>query len=256
MCVCVHSVYYYFSSRGLFVCLCVVWVVAGVGKGTLLSMFQQEFGAEQVAYAVSHTTRAPRPGEMDGVNYHFVSKDVFEDLVEKNLMLEHAKVYCVPDDIGEGVSCARCPSGNSFEFVMLKWALLLMWWWWRRCYVDRSNAFTGSSKLLWPLFCGHQQSGRIWCVVGELVDVCIISMCWARLSWFSPTFFASFQYAQARFVFWRSMCKVLKPFTTRHWVPTLCSFCRRRGRYCGPDCVVGAYRRDSHANCRRCHRLV
>ncbi len=66
---------------------------SGVGKGTLLNMLKDEFGPEQVAYAVSHTTRAPRPGEIDGVNYNFTDTATFEKLIADGLMLEYAKVH-------------------------------------------------------------------------------------------------------------------------------------------------------------------
>jgi guanylate kinase len=43
------------------------------------------------ALSVSHTTRAPRPGEVDGVHYHFVSMEAFEDLIAKDGFVENAK---------------------------------------------------------------------------------------------------------------------------------------------------------------------
>lgn len=43
--------------------------------------------------SVSHTTRAPRPGEVEGVHYYFVSKEEFESLIEQDLFLEYAKVF-------------------------------------------------------------------------------------------------------------------------------------------------------------------
>jgi len=51
---------------------------------------------EQVAdleVSVSHTTRAPREGEVDGVNYHFVDKDTFEAMVENSEFIENAAVF-------------------------------------------------------------------------------------------------------------------------------------------------------------------
>src|SRR5690606_27757936 len=42
---------------------------------------------------VSHTTRAMRPGEVDGVNYHFVSREQFTAMLERNAFLEHAQVF-------------------------------------------------------------------------------------------------------------------------------------------------------------------
>ncbi|MBR6735888.1 MAG: guanylate kinase [Oscillospiraceae bacterium] len=60
---------------------------SGVGKGTLLKPLLDE-GA--VTLSVSATTRAPRPGETDGVEYHFVTKEEFEQMIENSEMLEYA----------------------------------------------------------------------------------------------------------------------------------------------------------------------
>ena len=62
---------------------------AGVGKGTVLkSLFETHEG---YAYSVSATTRSPRPGEVDGVNYYFVTKEEFEEKIRNNEMLEYAQ---------------------------------------------------------------------------------------------------------------------------------------------------------------------
>eukprot|EP01040_Poterioochromonas_malhamensis_P005525 gene5525-5938_t len=65
---------------------------SGVGKGTLitrlLSTFPDVFG-----FSVSHTTRAPRPGEEHGVHYFFISKPEFEESVERGDFVEYAKVH-------------------------------------------------------------------------------------------------------------------------------------------------------------------
>lgn len=63
---------------------------SGCGKGTVLA---EIFKQDNVYYSVSATTRAPRPGEINGVNYHFLSKDEFEKLIENGGMLEYAS-YC------------------------------------------------------------------------------------------------------------------------------------------------------------------
>ncbi len=61
---------------------------AGVGKGSVLkAMFETEEG---YAYSVSATTRSPRPGEVDGVHYFFISKERFEEMIEKEELLEYA----------------------------------------------------------------------------------------------------------------------------------------------------------------------
>ena len=63
---------------------------SGCGKGTVLAEILKQ---DNVYYSVSATTRAPRPGEINGVNYHFLSKDEFERLIENGGMLEYAN-YC------------------------------------------------------------------------------------------------------------------------------------------------------------------
>ena len=61
---------------------------AGVGKGTVLrSLFETQEG---YAYSVSATTRSPRPGEVNGVHYFFVTKERFEEMIRNNELLEHA----------------------------------------------------------------------------------------------------------------------------------------------------------------------
>lgn len=63
---------------------------SGVGKGTL---YNKLFAAHPDTFtlSVSHTTRKPRDGEQDGVHYHFVSMQDFEDLIAKDGFVEHAK---------------------------------------------------------------------------------------------------------------------------------------------------------------------
>lgn len=71
-----------------------VTVLAGptaVGKGTVSARIRERF--PEIWLSVSATTRAPRPGEVDGVHYHFVSEEVFTELVETDRMLEWAVVH-------------------------------------------------------------------------------------------------------------------------------------------------------------------
>ena len=74
------------NTRGLLV---VVSGPSGVGKGTIMRPFMER--NHNVKYSVSATTRAPREGEIDGVSYHFVTKERFEDLIENDEMLEYAR---------------------------------------------------------------------------------------------------------------------------------------------------------------------
>ncbi|XP_055692225.1 guanylate kinase isoform X2 [Lutzomyia longipalpis] len=62
---------------------------SGSGKSTLLKRLFKEF-PETFGFSVSHTTRKPRPGEEDGIHYHFVSVDEMQAAIERNEFLETA----------------------------------------------------------------------------------------------------------------------------------------------------------------------
>jgi len=64
---------------------------SGVGKTTLTKKIQQKYNSFKIS--VSHTTRSPRSNEVDGVDYHFISRTKFMDLVEKNFFYEYAKIF-------------------------------------------------------------------------------------------------------------------------------------------------------------------
>ena len=64
---------------------------SGVGKTTLTKKIQQKY--QKFKISVSHTTRAPRSNEVDGVDYHFVSNNEFKDLIKKKQFYEHAKIF-------------------------------------------------------------------------------------------------------------------------------------------------------------------
>ncbi|KAG5983044.1 hypothetical protein E4U55_000940 [Claviceps digitariae] len=63
---------------------------SGVGKGTLYKRLFDNH-PDTFCLSVSHTTRGPRPGEQDGVDYHFVTMEAFEELIGKDGFVEHAK---------------------------------------------------------------------------------------------------------------------------------------------------------------------
>ena len=67
--------------------LFVISGASGVGKSTVLSKVMQQ--REDLRFSVSATTRAPRPGEVDGVSYYFVSKETFEEMIRKDDFLEY-----------------------------------------------------------------------------------------------------------------------------------------------------------------------
>lgn len=62
---------------------------SGAGKSTILKRLFEEY-PDRFGFSVSHTTRAPRGAEQDGVEYNFVTKEQFNDLVEKKGFVEHA----------------------------------------------------------------------------------------------------------------------------------------------------------------------
>jgi guanylate kinase len=65
---------------------------SGVGKGTLINKLLNKF-PNLFGFCASHTTRQPRPGEVNGVHYIFVSEEEFEDAVERGDFVEYAKVH-------------------------------------------------------------------------------------------------------------------------------------------------------------------
>ena len=64
---------------------------SGAGKTSLVNALVERCGGVQVS--VSHTTRPMRPAEKEGVNYHFVSENVFVDMLDRAEFLEHAQVF-------------------------------------------------------------------------------------------------------------------------------------------------------------------
>jgi guanylate kinase len=76
------------KERGILV---VVSGPSGVGKGTICKQLLKWYNGIKVS--VSATTRVPRAGEVDGKNYHFISKAEFERMIENDEFIEYAKVY-------------------------------------------------------------------------------------------------------------------------------------------------------------------
>lgn len=71
--------------------LIVISAPSGTGKTTLVHMLLKEF--PDLEFSVSYTTRPPRPGEVDGKDYHFVDRKTFERMIEEGDFLEWAEVY-------------------------------------------------------------------------------------------------------------------------------------------------------------------
>lgn len=66
---------------------------SGAGKTSLVNALLKDNNDPLLCVSVSHTTRARRPGEVDGVNYHFVSPEVFRAMQRENAFLESAEVF-------------------------------------------------------------------------------------------------------------------------------------------------------------------
>ncbi|MDF3932466.1 guanylate kinase [Pseudomonas citronellolis] len=71
--------------------LYIVSAPSGAGKTSLVKSLLEAMPSVRVS--VSHTTRGMRPGEVDGVNYHFIGRDTFTSMLERDEFLEHAEVF-------------------------------------------------------------------------------------------------------------------------------------------------------------------
>lgn len=71
--------------------LYVISAPSGAGKTSLIAALLKQ--TTQLEVSVSHTTRAMRPGEQQGVNYHFVDQQAFQALVDEGAFFEHAQVF-------------------------------------------------------------------------------------------------------------------------------------------------------------------
>lgn len=71
--------------------LYIVSAPSGAGKTSLIKALLE--AQTQIRVSVSHTTRSMRPGEIDGVNYHFVQREQFIEMLERDEFLEHAEVF-------------------------------------------------------------------------------------------------------------------------------------------------------------------
>jgi guanylate kinase len=71
--------------------LYIVSAPSGAGKTSLVRRLLETVGG--IELSISYTTRAPRPGERDGVDYHFVDTETFRTMADQDLFLEHARVF-------------------------------------------------------------------------------------------------------------------------------------------------------------------
>lgn len=71
--------------------LFVISAPSGAGKSTVCRRVLQEM--DGIAFSISHTTRKPRQGEIDGRDYHFVSRETFQQMIQANAFIEWAEVH-------------------------------------------------------------------------------------------------------------------------------------------------------------------
>ena len=71
--------------------LYIVAAPSGAGKSSLVNALLER--EHDIVLSVSHTTRPPRPGDVDGQHYHFVNRGLFERLVADGAFIEHAEVF-------------------------------------------------------------------------------------------------------------------------------------------------------------------
>ena len=77
---------------------------SGVGKGTIIGRLMDQFPG-YFCFAVSHTTRSPRPGEKDGVDYFFTDRPDMESAIERGDFIEYAEVCCEPAPCARACAC-------------------------------------------------------------------------------------------------------------------------------------------------------
>lgn len=99
------------DKRGL---LIVVSGPSGAGKGTILAHTIESYPT--LKYSVSVTTRKPRKGEKEGVNYYFRTVEEFEKMLAENEFLEHQKVY--DNYYGTPVNKVKEQLDNGFDVVL------------------------------------------------------------------------------------------------------------------------------------------
>lgn len=90
--------------------LFVIAAPSGAGKTSLVQALMAEVPG--LAFSVSHTTRAPRAGEVDGRDYHFVDPATFQRMVTEGAFLEHAEVFGRCYGTSRGAVAERLAAGE------------------------------------------------------------------------------------------------------------------------------------------------
>lgn len=92
----------------------VISAPSGAGKTSLVAALLKD--SKHLKVSVSHTTRPMRPGEVDGVNYHFVTLDEFEEKINANDFIEHAKVF--NNYYGTSQSSLNAELANGYDVIL------------------------------------------------------------------------------------------------------------------------------------------
>lgn len=100
------------TSRGL---IYIISAPAGTGKTTLVTRLTQEFSS--IVRSVSCTTRLPRPGEQDKIDYFFLSKAEFKAQIDQGDFLEHAQVF--GDDYGTSHAFVESQQAHGKHVVLI-----------------------------------------------------------------------------------------------------------------------------------------
>lgn len=92
--------------------LYIVSAPSGAGKSSLIKALLSQSTRRELAVSVSHTTRQPRPGEVNGEHYHFVSVEQFKSMIENDDFFEWAEVFgnyygtskaAISDQLAQGI---------------------------------------------------------------------------------------------------------------------------------------------------------
>jgi guanylate kinase len=65
---------------------------SGAGKGTLIGDLKNSY-EKKFGFSVSYTTRAPRQGEENGVHYYFVTREIFQQMINRDEFIEYCEVH-------------------------------------------------------------------------------------------------------------------------------------------------------------------
>lgn len=97
---------------------------SGAGKTTLVEMLRS-FYPEQFSRCVNHTTRAPRDGERNGIDYHFVSREEIEQGIATGQFVEHARVHGNLYGVSTGAIITAAEQGTPLLIVDTQGALTI-----------------------------------------------------------------------------------------------------------------------------------